>query len=332
MIIKQPLFRDGVNAVLVTKWKLRLETPLCIKSGSTSAFNPTDGEKKTRNCNMSFGWNRSTTNDEVQVSDAHFRIHIKDGRVIPCYSIPASSIRGALRSWTIKHLIKEELWGLLYKLDEDKENIHKIKEAVESNSGIELLLDFFGIAVEEPDRVEGNISQAGRMKVEVFPLNTESEKPWVQGNDWKTGEKQFGPENVCRHISVRGPVDRITHAAREGGVHYFLEFSPNQTFDMVLRVVNPDPVHLGLISLWEREIDAGILRLGGLTCIGRGRLRVENSQHDLFALPGYKGDWKLESAQEQQGQSDDILAQLWKTYPISEAELYIEELGNVLSL
>jgi len=331
-MIKQTLFRDGVNAVLATKWKLRLETPLCIKSNSSSAFNPTDGEKKTRNCNMSFGWNRSATNDEVQISDAHFGIHIKDGRVIPCYSIPGSSIRGSLRSWTIKHLVKEELWGLLHKLDEGKENIHKIEEALESNPGLELALDCFGMAVEEPDRVEGNISQAGRMKVEALPLEIESEKPWVQGNDWKPEESRFGPQNVCRHISVRGPVDRITHAAKEGGLHYFLEFSPNQTFDVVLRVVNPEPVHLGLIALWEREIDTGILRVGGLTSIGRGRLRVENSQHDLFAFPGYKDDWKLESAQEQQDQSDDILAQLCKTYPISKAELYIDELGKVLSL
>lgn len=331
-MIKQPLFRDGVNAVLATKWKLRLETPLCIKSGSSSAFNPTDGEKKTRNCNMSFGWNRSATNDEVQVSDAHFGIHIKDGRVIPCYSIPASSIRGSLRSWTIKHLVKEELWGLFHELDEDKENIHKIKEALESNPGLDFLCDFFGMAVEEQDPVEGSISKAGRVKVEVLPLDAESEKPWVQGNDWKPRENQFGPKNACRHISVRGPVDRITHAAREGGLHYFLEFSPNQTFDAVLRVVNPEPVHLGLIALWEREINAGILRVGGLTSIGRGRLRVKNSQHNLFALPGYKGDWKLESAQEQQGQSDDILAQLWKTHPIPKAELYIEKVGKLIGL
>ena len=329
---KQPLFRDGVNAVLVTKWKLRLETPLCIKNNSLSAFNPTDGEKKTRNCNMSFGWNRSTTNDEVKVSDAHFGIHIKDERVIPCYSIPASSIRGSLRSWTIKHLVKEELWGLLHELDEDKENIHKIKEALESNPGLELALDFFGMAVEEPDRIEDSISQAGRIKVEVLPLEKESEKPWVQGNDWKPEESRFGPQNVCRHISVRGPVDRITHAAREGGLHYFLEFSPNQTFDVVLRVVNPEPVHLGLIALWEREIDTGILRVGGLTSIGRGRLRVENNQHDLFALPGYKGSWELESASDQQIRPDDILMQLWKTYPITETGLYIEKVGKLAGL
>lgn len=331
-MIKQPLFRGGVNAVLVTKWKLRLETPLCIKSGSTSAFNPTNGEKKARNYNMSFGWNRSTTGDEVKVYDAHFGIHIKDGRVFPCYSIPASSIRGALRSWTIKHLVRKELWGLLYKLDEDKENIHKIKEAFELNPGLDFLCDFFGMAVEASDSIEGSISQIGRVKVEALPLDAESQKPYVQGNHWKPGENQFGPENVCRHISVRGPVDRITHAAREGGLHYFLEFSPNQTFDVVLRVVNPDPVHLGLISLWEREIDAGILRVGGLTSIGRGRLRVENSQHNLFALPGYKGGWKLESTQEQQGQSNDILAQLWKTYPISKVEFYIEKVRKLVSL
>ena len=331
-MIKQPLFRDGVNAVLVTKWKLRLETPLCIKSNSSSAFNNADGVPKTRNCNMSFGWNRLATGDEVQVSDAHFGIQIKSGQVLPCYSIPASSIRGALRSWTIKHLVKEKLWGLLHKLDENKENIHIIKEALESNPGLELVFDFFGMAVEEPNRIEDNISQAGRMKVEALPLENESEKPWVQGNDWKQGENQFGPQNVCRHISVRGPVDRITHAAREGGLHYFLEFSPNQTFDVVVRVVNPDSVHLGLISLWEREIDAGILRVGGLISIGRGRLKVEKSQHDLFALPAYKGDWKLESTQEQQGQSDDILTQLWKTYPITETGLYIEKVGKLLGL
>ena len=331
-MIKQPLFRDGVNAVIVTKWKLRLETPLCIKNNSSSAFNNADGATKTRNYNMSFGWNRLTTGDEVQVSDAHFGIHIKDGQVLPYYSIPASSIRGSLRSWTIKHLVKKELWGLLYKLDEDKENIYKIKEAVESNPGLELTFDFFGMAVEEPDRIEDNISQAGRVKVEVLPLENESKKPLVQGNDWKQGESRFGPENVCRHISVRGPVDRITHAAKEGGLHYFLEFSPNQTFDVVLRVVNPDPVHLGLIALWEREIDTGILRVGGLTSMGRGRLRVENSQHDLFALPGYKSNWKLESAHEQQGQSDDILAKLWKPYPIPKAELYIEKVGKLAGL
>ena len=66
--------------------------------------------------------------------------------------------------------------------------------------------------------------------------------------------------------------------------------------------------------------------------IGRGRLKVENSQHDLFALPGYKGNWGLVSAQEQQGQSDDILTQLWKTHPITEAGLYIEKVGKLTGL
>jgi len=44
------------------------------------------------------------------VSDLYHSVEIKDRKIVPYYHIPSSSVRGALRAWTIEHLLKREHW------------------------------------------------------------------------------------------------------------------------------------------------------------------------------------------------------------------------------
>jgi len=334
---------SGIQALLKTTWKLRLETPLCIKSGSQSAFNPSGDGNKTRYGNMTYGWNKPKTGSEVEVSDLRFGLEVNNGSVNPVYTIPASGVRGSLRSWTLKHLVGKNNQRLLNESLEDKIaevkkerpnideaeekkekniQIQKVKELLAADKFLRLTADCFGIALGESD---AGISMAGKMKLEVLPLRENSQRPDVQGNDWKS--KVSGPTNAFRHITVRGPVDRITHAAREGCLHYFIEFSPGQSFDVIVRTVNPSPAHMGMIGLWEREIANGMLRVGGLISIGRGRLSIVNSEHHLYLpVSNDNNDWEFDSSDEIPIDSKEVYSGIWKCFNIPAAGIYIDKL------
>ncbi|MDM8539390.1 hypothetical protein QUF70_21760, partial [Desulfobacterales bacterium HSG17] len=133
---------------------------------------------------------------------------------------------------------------------------------------------------------------------------------------------------VC-HLTHH-PVDRITHAAKEGGLHYFIEFSPRQSFEVIIKTVNPSQTHIGLIGLWEREIAAGMLRLGGLTSIGRGRLSIEKSEHHLY-MPANCIDknWMQASLDEIPIDSSEVYSGIWKCFNIPAAGIYIDILSTI---
>ncbi|RJQ59469.1 MAG: hypothetical protein C4530_09200 [Desulfobacteraceae bacterium] len=332
-MIPEAIFRSGLKAVFQAKWNLLLKTPLCIKSGSRSAFNPGSGGNKTRNVQMSYDWNvpSSTARTEfVEISEARFEVRLQDGIASPCYSIPAGSFRGALRSWSLIHLVREPKLRNVLNEPDQKEGAPDLRVILDSDSGLTLLSDIFGVAAEKEEGGEESLSRTGRMRVDVSHTANGANGLWVQGNDWSRSSR-FGPENLCRHISVRGPVDRITHGARVGGLHYFLEFSPGERLNAVVRLVNPSPHHFGLVLMWEREINAGTLRFGGLSSIGRGRLEVDHSQYMLFALPGYEKEWDPQPPAGPGAAPADVLSRIWQPHILAPDGKYVEALRTQLN-
>jgi hypothetical protein len=327
-------FKKGLKNLLTVEWTLSLVTPLCIKNGHASAFKSSAGDSKSRYDQVQFSWNMDAREGIVDVQDFVFDIRVTENGVQPLYLLPASSIRGAFRSWTLKRLIRNEKHRNLLNIEEnDQEGGERLLAAVSEDNGLALAADLFGAAARKNTGERNPLSRSGRLRVEVGDiLNERREKPWVQGNHWQSSGNRFGPANAARHISVRGPVDRFTHAAREGGVHHFLELSPEQTFKVRLKIVNPDSHHLGLVHIWGREIHDGMLRIGGLSAIGRGRLdlKKDDAVYRLYALPQNPPEWLSDTHAEMENRTDDPLAFLWKCHRVIPGEFHVNALKAYL--
>jgi len=328
--------RFVLDGILRAQWQARLESPLCIKSGTHSAFNPSRGGNKTRNVNMGFRWQKEKTDTEVQISELQYAVEVAQGRAVPIYQVFSRSVRGALRGWTIRHLVRLENQGLLDRITEHTEDktasdeaLQQFKEALRTDSGLALVYEIFGIASKSDPGTPGSISKQGNLKVEVSVCGAQSDRPKVQG-DWQNTGNSFGPGNAHRNISVRGPLCRITQAARSGGLHYFLEFSPGQQIDVTMTLRKPHPSHAGLLALWEREINAGLLRLGGLSSIGRGRLSLQAVQHDIIGTDAFAAHWTC--TEPKPVEANDVFSDIWSTCAISmpDMDVYLMQLGQTL--
>lgn len=318
-------FQDGVTSVLKVDWTLRLETPLCIRNGTKSALKSTGAGKKTRNIAMDFFWNKEKSGDEVEVSEAAFCVVVEKNEAtgkdeaVPRYRVSGKSVRGALRSWTITHLVDEDFQVLFTetkKASDDKETAtkaaddrKKLWEKALTFPGFELVWDLFGGVIGGDDKAADMPARNGRLSCLTNPLDNRADKPLLKGS-WQPGaNSNFGPKNAFRHITVRGPLDRITQAAKSGGLHQFVEFSPNQSISVSFRVANPTPPDLGLFSVWRQEIDSGMLRMGGLSSIGRGRMKVEKAS---YVLAGRDEDLADFARLPGTDVADDLFANLWK--------------------
>jgi hypothetical protein len=261
-------------------------------------------------------------NGNYEVTGLHYGYQIVDDQVKTMHFVPASSVRGALRNWTIQHVITRELIGGLTpppkddpeKLDAYLETLHKAID--QGNKGYELLFSLFGQVAD----VEGNTfsANAGRLQVVVQPFdNTNLRDIDSAGVSMKV---QDGPDNVRRHMAVRSPLDRITHETKKGGLHHFLEFSRGQEFAVHLSIVNPLPRDVGLISLWRRELNDGFLRIGALSSIGRGRVSVTHEDYHLWRRPTAPEFRGLKHFSECEHILDeDPLAGIWRCYQLNPA-------------
>jgi len=84
-------------------------------------------------------------------------------------------------------------------------------------------------------------------------------------------------------VVSRSPLDRVTRGTKTGGLHNFMELKPGFEFKIILRIVNAVPEDLGFIDFWERSINQGLIRLGGLRSVGKGRISVKNNGVTLFS-------------------------------------------------
>ena len=160
------------------------------------------------------------------------------------------------------------------------------------------ILSLFGFVVKTRDKsLDEKFTCAGRLTIDVSPFAGNQTNPDVDGT-WLSdvnNPNDYGPTNVNRHIKTRNPLDRITNAARETGLHSGLEFSKGQAFTVTLIVVAPkkkkDSGQAGmtedreqnefdkrLIDWWCNEINTGMIRFGGLSSIGRGRVTAQEAK------------------------------------------------------
>lgn len=313
------IFADGVHSMLLAYWQLVCETPLAIRNGLQITYSDS-APTKTRYQDLYLSWQASQESGHA-VTALHYGYEIREGEVRPVHSVPSSSVRGALRSWTIRHLVQAKLRAAFQPAsseDVEEAQAHNVilrQGLARRESGCELIASLFGLAADEAE--SGAPANAGRLIVETERFDGANLRP-VDVSGVKMAA-DAGPDNVRRHLSVRNPLDRITHASREHGLHQFLEVARGQTFGVHLRIVNPLDCDLGLLGLWVREIDYGMLRIGALASVGRGRVAVRQPSYELWRRPNAPQlaghAWLNEATAEED--SDDILTGLWTRYTVA---------------
>jgi len=326
------LYANGVHSVLLADWELACKTPLVIRNGQQIAYSDKTPDK-TRLGKLSLSW-EMPADEEHSVAALHYSYEIHDDRVHRHHFVPASSIRGALRSWSIRNLVHPSLYETFSSPaneDETAVNLHRlcVRQGLhQRDTGCELISSLFGLASDEHE--ESAPSNAGRLSIETQKFSGAGLR-MVAVSDAKM-EAPSEPDDVHRQMPVRNPLDRMTNASRKGGLHRFLEVCRGERFVVQLRIINPLDCDLGLLGLWVRELNDGMLRIGALSSIGRGRMAVLRQEYELWRRPNAPKLQGNAFFQEDAGGSrnNDILAGLWKRYIVAPNELikfadYLEE-------
>jgi hypothetical protein len=324
------IYASGIQSVLKVHWKLRCETPLAIRNGLFIGYQDND-QKKSRGMGLQFKW--QPPSDDRQISALHYGYKIVNNKVEAYHFVPPSSVRGSLRSWTINHLVHPSYRnGITPPKKEDeiktKEYQTKIQKALSiSESGYHLIASLFGQASDTSDNLE-NFSNAGRLQIETTPFSQAEALP-IAVNGLLDGDGLAGPFNADRQMTVRNPLDRMTHASKESGLHHFLEFCRGETFEIEMTMLNPQGSDLGILSLWQREIKDGLLRFGALSSIGRGRVSINELSYKLWLNPLVtKPEWLKHFEPASDESANDALAGLWESYslPSSSLDLFVSYL------
>ena len=182
--IEKP-FDNGVHSVLKVEWQFKLETPLCIKNGHSFAWKSVgDDSKKSRNRNTVYKWNtpksKNEKDKENEIQDLFYGLFVENGKLVPKYMVPASSIRGTLRSWTIRHLVDRFLWDDKWhelKLEANSGNLPNLlkpdvdsgkitlstvrKTLMNEKNGFALVAGLFGMTLENLEEGENYAKKSG---------------------------------------------------------------------------------------------------------------------------------------------------------------------------
>ncbi len=273
-----------LGSLLIIDLELELATPLVIRGGTSSWSQGRVG--KARNLNMRYSKrNRKKEGKEwTELGDLQTQAEIVDGQLALSFHLPASSLRGATRSWVLSQLLPRELRKLVMD-DSRPENMAKVLADPRGRAVLEL----FGFAGGD-DQIG---SQKGKLEVSCGPLVAgESTKLGiVMSGSWDSrfvdylNEQKF---NTPCHIKTRSPLDRITGGTLDGALHSFLEILPGARTHARLQVRNPNTQDEYILSGLISDIDKGLLRVGGLTRIGRGRMKVVQerwTRHSLHEPP-----------------------------------------------
>lgn len=329
----RPPTSTGLTGVLIADWRLRCETPLAIRNGLQVEYRSQDSFK-SRGERIRFHWQpkKAKTDekkDEAAVAALTYGYVVEGERVVARHTVPPSSVRGALRSWTINHLVHPQYRsGMIPPENENPEEVDaylaRVKQAQDDPAGgWQTIASLFGQAFESRDE-DLELSRAGRLLVETDPFEGEGPQPIAVNGRLEDEAEPVGPENARRQMTVRNPLDRITHASRKGGLHQFLEFCAGEEFNLHLKIIDPQASDLGLLGLWLREMKTGMLRLGALASIGRGRVSVveERSAVRLWLRAGAPlPDWLDGFEPAGDGAAQEPLAGLWREYRLPAAAL-----------
>ncbi|MCP4164948.1 MAG: hypothetical protein GY759_03520 [Chloroflexi bacterium] len=319
------IYAGGVHSAMRVQWALKCETPLALRNGIKLSYSENTQPPKTRGRGLKLQW-RSKQGSDFEVAGLYYGYEIEGNQVVAYHLVPASSVRGALRSWTIRHLVHPQFRDALSPPpndDQDKVNtyIDALSQAFqERHYGYELIASLFGLATDTRSR-DWSYSNAGRLSVDVKRFDrvdartVDAGGPIMQAN--------AGPDNVRRNMHVRNPLDRLTHASKEGGLHHFLEFSRGEVFHVHLQILNPQESDIAMLGLWVREMNDGMLRFGALSSIGRGRVSVSKQSYNLWrrqnapALAGFEHFLTDAGSSEM----DDALAGIWLHHSLPPGDL-----------
>jgi len=300
-------FPQGVTSLLKCSWTIELKTPLVIRaSTNASIHNKNRAQKKGREKQYDFRWEEPINETEwAAVKDFNYDFQAIENddqrskdkfkwKLQARYSIPGSSIRGALRQWTMRTLVKDDEMRLfsLPKLDTG-ESIDKAERMTKAGKAVNDpknrwhdILSLFGIAYNLNPGVNDQLVWSGRLEIGTVELPRQEYTP----EDYRYDESDEGkeinvmaPKNIKQNLNTRSPLDRITMAARSGGLHSGIEMSEDQHFTLEFRILNPKPNDLRILKLWKRDLDAGFIRFGGLTSQGRGKVKIVSDTYSMFA-------------------------------------------------
>ena len=160
-----------MHSVLLADWVLTCETPLAIRNGQRVGY--TDAApQKTRYRDLNLKWQAPQEPDH-EVTALHYGYEIRGEQVQSYHFVPPSSVRGALRSWSIRHLVHPTLVGTLMPQPPDGEAAGVAprmapacgKGLAQRDTGCELIASLFGLAADESK--EDALSNAGRLRVET---------------------------------------------------------------------------------------------------------------------------------------------------------------------
>lgn len=266
----------GSSAARLTEtWEMTLETPMVIRSGGKFGWKNA-AASKTRNNQMKFKWGQEKGPLE-EIGDLNFSIRLDGGMAQPYYHIPSAGIRGALREWAITNLLPRDQWDM-------EKYLKELPAGQPVPDMMWNIISLFGFTVSTPDRERTQkCTRAGRLMISVEPFKESADKPAMQGTWDELAGNNYGPDNAIRHVKPRNPLDRITHAAKDGGLHNFLEFSSGQKIMVAIVINTPteEPITAQqdfdrrFLEVIKREINDGMIRFGGLSSIGRGKVSMK---------------------------------------------------------
>jgi hypothetical protein len=335
------LYAGGVHSVLLAEWELLCKTPLVVRNGEQVSYSDSaSSNSKTRYKELRMKWQRKMSPDH-EVAALHYGYVVGEGKVSSYHFVAPSSIRGLLRAWSIRHLVPPALYPGLVPASNDDAEAQAIHDRClkiglnQSNTGFGLIASVFGLAAEDGE--SDHPSNAGRLRVETGKFKGSGLRS-VDVSDISMGADEVGPDNVQRQMQVRSPLDRMTHAVVDKGLHHFLEVASGGVFKIYIRILNPTDNDLALLGLWAREMNDGLLRIGALTSIGRGRMEIQEPKYELWRrrnAPLLDGKDLLECENVEDRQAD-VLSGLWRCQQIKPEALlsftkYLEEFigGNI---
>jgi CRISPR/Cas system CSM-associated protein Csm3 (group 7 of RAMP superfamily) len=291
-------FEQGVFGVLCADWELETETPLLIRANEEAAFKQDNkGKQKGRGTSVALEWENAKTklpesgqgeSEYSHLTDFNYHFTAANGKAIPAYHIPASSVRGALRNAAIKRLIEmddrdaftipKKEKGMIEKEELEKLVARARKLLEEKRNGWYDVLTLFGSAFDVNPQDDHPLTWASRLRLNVQILSVGGSK----SIDGLGQELSVGPGNLLGHVTVRNPIDRVSMSAKEGGLHFALEMSKGEQFKVEMCILNPCGTDARLLSLWRDDIIDGFIRFGGLTSQGRGRVKILKEGYCLF--------------------------------------------------
>jgi len=323
-------FINGIQGTLCGSWDIKLMTPLIIRQGSKAAWQTQSAsDKKGRNQGIRFSWldaQRKIENDWSEVTDFNYYFSISEDQLAVQYAVPASSIRGALRQWSIKNMIEQNEWNTFdVPKKEELTNINiieYIEKAIatlndQKNRWADILC-LFGCAYDLDPKISDPLAWAGRLRLNTSIPVQENKAFDVQGS-WAS-QTIDGPNNINRHVTVRNPLDRVSASAKEGGLHQFMEMSEGEKFKVEFHILNPSKVDLEMLELWVTDINAGYLRFGALASQGRGRVEIESHEYKLFISPSSSLAHYLDHEKPDLA-TGSLFEGIWRGYQLSFEEL-----------